>query len=154
MEVVTEWVRLFALDERWSLAILSHERECFAKKIHKMHIYIYKYIYLDIHMLIMIPAVMCFIFTSTVALFEKASSFLLLSKSLYLIFRSEKSPLWCSWKKNTAANNKPSQSITTNTNRAQSGSAQLTVLQCKIPPCISSPSEAAASWCLDQCCNK
>lgn len=69
-----------------------------------------------------------------VVLLEKAASFLVLSKSFYLIFGSEKSPLWCSWKENTAANNKPSQSITTNTNRAQSESTQLTALQCKVPP--------------------
>lgn len=33
-----------------------------------------------------------------------------------------------------AANHNPPQSITTNTNRAQSESAELILLQCKIPP--------------------
>lgn len=57
-------------------------------------------------------------------------------KSLYLIFGSEKFPQWCSWKENTAENKKPSQSITTNTNKAQSKSAELTVRRSKIPPAI------------------
>lgn len=63
------------------------------------------------------------------------SFFILGSK--YQIFGWAQSLLWCSWKENTRANNKPSQSITTNTNKAQSESTELTLHQSRIPPASS-----------------
>lgn len=49
-------------------------------------------------------------------------------------FGWDRSLLWCSWKENAAAQNQPSQSITTNTNKAQSESAQLKYLSAEFLP--------------------
>lgn len=65
--------------------------------------------------------------------FEGETSFVL-SGIKYLLFGSEEPLLWWSCKKNSTANNKPSQGFTANTNKAQRSSEELKVLQCKTPP--------------------
>lgn len=74
---------------------------------------------------------MCKIIISWVSWFISFLSFQGVNVSF---FGWDRSLLWCSWKENAAAQNQPSQSITTNTNKAQSESAQLKYLSAEFLP--------------------
>lgn len=69
----------------------------------------------------------------TIVLFEKQSS----TERVYISYLDQKSfPSDAHERRTRQKTKKPSQSITTNTNKAQSKSAELTVRRSKIPPAI------------------